>query len=358
MNEFYDFIGMTEPNNMLQQDIMMFEHQQSFPQNIQNTFGLPNINQSMMNMTKENCGMYNSTEGFVRGNMFPQLFDPYKKQQIKNFTPRNEKERMMLEIQQLDFAMKDINLYLDVNPNNTCMIRKFNEYLMRKNRLVQDYETRFGPITLTIPNSSLEKTPWSWLETKSPWKRMWVYEKKLQYPVNIKKKDLRMAKLMLEQYGGGQSELAATLRYLNQRWTMPDEKGRTLLSDIATEEMAHIEIVAAIINQLTEGATIEELKAAGFDTVYAGHGMDLFPTDANGYLFNVAYFAAVGDPVSNLYEDMAAEQKARAVYENLIDLATDPDVIEPLQFLRQREIVHFTRFKELAEEYEKKGYRK
>ena len=171
MNEFYDFIGMTEPNNMLQQDIMMFEHQQSFPQNIQNTFGLPNINQSMMNMTKENCGMYNSTEGFVRGNMFPQLFDPYKKQQIKNFTPRNEKERMMLEIQQLDFTMKDINLYLDVNPNNTCMIRKFNEYLMRKNRLVQDYETRFGPITLTIPNSSLEKTPWSWLETKSPWKR-------------------------------------------------------------------------------------------------------------------------------------------------------------------------------------------
>jgi len=187
---------------------------------------------------------------------------------------------------------------------------------------------------------------------------MWAYEKKLQYPVNIKKKDLRMAKLMLEQYGGGQSELAATLRYLNQRWTMPDEKGRTLLTDIATEEMAHIEIVAAIINQLTEGATIEEMKAAGFDTVYAGRGMDLFPTDANGYLFNVAYFAAVGDPVSNLYEDMAAEQKARAVYENLIDLATDPDVIEPLQFLRQREIVHFTRFKELAEEYEKKGYAK
>ncbi len=185
---------------------------------------------------------------------------------------------------------------------------------------------------------------------------MWAYEKKLEYPVDIKKRDLRMAKLMLEQYGGGQSELAATLRYLNQRYTMPDEKGKTLLSDIATEEMAHIEIIATILKQLTKGATIEELKKAGFDTVYAGHGMDLFPTDANGYIFNCAYFAAVGDPVADLYEDMAAEEKARAVYENLIDLATDPDVIAPLQFLRQREIVHFTRFKELCEEYERKGY--
>ena len=175
MNEFYDFMDMNAfpqamPNDMFQQNMMM-EHQQSFPQNIQNTFGLPNINQQLMNMTDGNCGMYNSNEGFIRGNMFPNLFDPYKKQQLKNFNPRNEKERMMLDIQRLDFAMKDINLYLDVHPNDTCMIQKFNEYLMKKNRLLQDYETKFGPITLTVPNNSLEGTPWTWLETKSPWKR-------------------------------------------------------------------------------------------------------------------------------------------------------------------------------------------
>ena len=175
MNEFYEFMNIDAfsnamPNNMFEQN-MMNEHQQAFPQNIQNTFGLSNFNQQLMNTKDGNCGMFNSEEGFKRGNMFPELFDPYKKHQLKNFNPRNEKERMMLEIQKLDFAMKDINLYLDVYPNDMCMIRKFNEYLMKKNRLVQDYETKFGPITLTMPNNSLEGTPWAWLETKSPWKR-------------------------------------------------------------------------------------------------------------------------------------------------------------------------------------------
>lgn len=117
-------------------------------------------------------------------------------------------------------------------------------------------------------------------------------------------------------------------------------------------------MISTIIYQLMKGATIEELKAAGLDPHYAEHGMDLYPTDPNGVPFTVAYFSAVGDPVANLSEDMAAEQKARAVYENLINLATDPDVIKPLQFLRQREIVHFTRFKELYDEYKKKGYDK
>lgn len=187
---------------------------------------------------------------------------------------------------------------------------------------------------------------------------MWAYEKKLQYPVNIKKRDLKMAKVMLSQYGGANSELAAALRYLNQRYTMPDEKGKTLLSDIGTEELAHIEIICTIIYQLMKGATKEELEAAGLSGHYSEHGMDLYPTDPNGVPFTVAYFSSVGDPIANLYEDMAAEEKARAVYENLINLATDPDVIEPLQFLRQREIVHFTRFKELCEEYERKGYGK
>ena len=185
---------------------------------------------------------------------------------------------------------------------------------------------------------------------------MWLYQKRLQYPVNIKKKDVRLAKYLVTQYGGSNGELAAALRYLNQRYSMPDNRGKALLTDIGTEELAHIEIISTMIYQLTKDATLEELKEAGMDTHYAEHAKALYPTDANGVPFTVAYFAATGDPLADLYEDMAAEQKARAVYENLIDLTTDPDVIAPLLWLRQREIVHFNRFKELAEYYKAKGY--
>lgn len=187
-------------------------------------------------------------------------------------------------------------------------------------------------------------------------KVMWKYEKMLQYPINIKKKDLRMAKYLVTQYGGSNGELAAAWRYLNQRYTMPDEKGKALLTDIGTEELAHVEMISAMIYQLTKGATMDELRAAGLDTNYAEHGTSLYPTDVNGVPFTVAYFAATGDPVADLSEDMAAEQKARAVYENLINLTNDMDVIGPLLYLRQREIIHFNRFKELYDEYKKKGY--
>lgn len=182
---------------------------------------------------------------------------------------------------------------------------------------------------------------------------MFSYNKKLQYPVNIKKKDLRMAKYLVTQYGGSNGELAAALRYLNQRYTMPDDKGKALLTDIGTEELAHIEIISAMIYQLMKDASMEELREAGLDSHYAEHSKALYPTDANGVPFTVTYFATTGDPLADISEDMAAEQKARAVYENLIDLTTDPDVIGPLLWLRQREIVHFNRFKELFEHYEK-----
>lgn len=180
---------------------------------------------------------------------------------------------------------------------------------------------------------------------------MWIYEKRLQFPVNIKRPDPRMAKLIITQYGGPDGELSAALRYLNQRYTMPDERGRMLLTDIGTEEMAHVEIVCAMVSQLMEGASLEQIKAAGMDCHYAQRGMDLFPTDSLGNAFTVKYFGAVGDPIADLAEDMAAEEKARAVYENLIDLASDPDVIAPLLWLREREIVHFQMFKELRDYY-------
>lgn len=187
---------------------------------------------------------------------------------------------------------------------------------------------------------------------------MFSYQKRLQYPVNITKKDLRMAKYLITQYGGSNGELAAALRYLNQRYTMPDNRGKALLTDIGTEELAHIEMISTMIYQLMKDATMEEIKAAGLDVHYAEHNRALYPTDANGMPFTVTYFATTGDPIADLQEDMAAEQKARAVYENLIDLTTDPDVIAPLLWLRQREVVHFARFKELHDAYLSEGITK
>lgn len=184
---------------------------------------------------------------------------------------------------------------------------------------------------------------------------MWKYEKRLQYPINIQKKDLQMAKYLVTQYGGSNGEMAAALRYLNQRYTMPDERGKALLTDIGTEELAHIEMICTMIYQLTKDATVEELKAVGLGGHYSEHNKALYPVNADGVPFTVTYFAATGDPIADLYEDMAAEQKARAVYENLITMTNDPDVIGPLLWLRQREVVHFNRFKELYEYYKSIG---
>ena len=179
---------------------------------------------------------------------------------------------------------------------------------------------------------------------------MWKYEKKLQFPVNIKNKNVEMAKYIITQNGGYAGELGATLRYLNQRYTMPDDKGKAILSDIATEEMAHLEIISAMVYQLLDGATPEELKKAGLGSQYTEHKNAVFPQNANGIPFTAAYFAVTGDPLTDLAEDMAAEQKARTVYENLMDLTEDEDILAPLSFLREREVVHYERFKALYEE--------
>lgn len=185
---------------------------------------------------------------------------------------------------------------------------------------------------------------------------MFKYVKILEYPINIKKKDLRMAKYIVTQYGGPNGELGAALRYLNQRYNMPDDKGKALLTDIGTEELGHVEMICTMLYQLTKGASLNELKEAGLDSNYTEHGMGIFPTDSNGIQFTTTYFATTGDPLADISEDMAAEQKARAIYENLLNLTDDPDLIGPLLFLRQREIIHFERFKELYKEYKKKGY--
>lgn len=186
---------------------------------------------------------------------------------------------------------------------------------------------------------------------------MWLYDKKLQYPINIRHKDLKMAKNIISQFGGSNGELAASLRYLTQRYTMPDELGKALLTDIGTEELAHMEMISAMVHQLTKGATIEEIKKEGLMEYYTEHGVSLYPTDANGVPFSVTYFAVTGDPIADIAEDMAAEQKARAIYEHLMNLTNNPEILAPLSFLRQREIVHFERFNELYNKYKKKYYK-
>lgn len=183
---------------------------------------------------------------------------------------------------------------------------------------------------------------------------MWKYEKKLEYPVNINKRDLHMAKCLFALYGGPDSELSAGMEYLTQRYSMPDERGFALLTDIGTEEMAHWEILATMIHQLIKGATPSELKEAGMSGYYAQHGEADYPVDAIGVPWTASYIQATGDYRADLETDMAAEQRARATYEHLINLTTDADVIAPLSFLRQREVVHYQRFKELRDYYMQK----
>ena len=176
---------------------------------------------------------------------------------------------------------------------------------------------------------------------------MWTYNKMLQYPINIKNPNAKLAKFIISQYGGPDGELAASLRYLSQRFAMPSQIAKATLNDIGTEELAHLEMVGTLVHQLTEGVCPEELKKAGLGPYYTDHGVDVYPQSAAGVPFTAAYLACKGDIIANLQEDLAAEQKARATYEKLIDLCRDePDVVDPLRYLREREIVHFQRFGE------------
>ena len=175
---------------------------------------------------------------------------------------------------------------------------------------------------------------------------MWIYEKKLQFPVNIKSNDLMMAKLLFTQYGGPDSELSASQTYLAQRYTMPTPETKALLNDIGTEELAHWEMLGAMIYQLTKNASPEEMKAAGLGDYYAVRGKGVFQQSPSGEAWNSGYIQVLDDPIANLTNDMASEQKARAAYERLMNMTKEKDILDPLSRLRQREIVHFQRFGE------------
>lgn len=183
---------------------------------------------------------------------------------------------------------------------------------------------------------------------------MFKYDKKLPYPINIKRKDIKLAKYIITQYGGYAGELGAALRYFSQKFTMPTDEGRALLNDIATEEFGHAEMICVMVHQLLAGASKEELEKAGLTGQYVEHGLGIYPVDVNGIPFDAKTFASTGDAVVDLAEDMAAEEKARIVYEHLIDISNDEDVIDVLLYLRQREIVHYNMFKKLYEKYKKK----
>ena len=175
---------------------------------------------------------------------------------------------------------------------------------------------------------------------------MWMYEKKLQFPVNIKNPNPKLAMAIITQLGGPDGELGAALRYLNQRYTMPYDQVIGILTDIGTEELAHMEMIATIVYQLTRNISMEEIKASGFDSYFVDHTTGIYPVSAAGIPFTTAYLAVKGDPIADLTESMAAEQKARVTYDNILNLADDPDVLNPIKFLREREIVHFQRFGE------------
>lgn len=175
---------------------------------------------------------------------------------------------------------------------------------------------------------------------------MWTYERRLQYPVKITKCDPKIAQIIISQYGGPDGEMGASMRYLSQRYSCKNRKVAGLMTDIATEEISHLEIVAAIVHQLTKDLTPEQIAASGFDKYYVDHTLGIWPQAAGGIPFNACEFQSKGDPVTDLVEDMAAEQKARTTYDNILRLVKDPEVCDPIRFLREREVVHFQRFGE------------
>ena len=175
---------------------------------------------------------------------------------------------------------------------------------------------------------------------------MWEYLKQLEYPIRIRKPDARAAKIILSQYGGPNGELGASLRYLSQKHAMPDRRVAGLLNDIGTEELAHLEMIGTIVRQLTRNLTIEQIKEGGFDAYFTDHTTGIWPANASGVPWSAGMIQSLGDPLADLAEDMGAEQKARVTYDNILKLIDDPDVCDPIRFLREREIVHFQRFGE------------
>lgn len=178
---------------------------------------------------------------------------------------------------------------------------------------------------------------------------MFVYEKRLQYPIKIEKPNPKLASIIISQYGGPDGELGASLRYLSQRYSMPNPRLKALLTDIGTEELGHLEMIGTLVHQLTRNLKDSQLQDSAFAPYFVDHTTSVYPTSASGFPWSAASMAVKGDPITDLSEDMAAEQKARTTYDNILLLSDDPDVSNVIKFLREREVVHFQRFGEAME---------
>ena len=185
---------------------------------------------------------------------------------------------------------------------------------------------------------------------------MWNYEKRLQFPVKIKTPDAKTAQIIMSQYGGPDGEISASLRYLSQRYAMPNGELAGLLTDVGTEELAHMEMVGAIVHQLTRNLTENQIEEQGFSAYYTDHALGIWPQSAGGIPNNALTYASKGNTISDLNEDLAAEQKARATYDNILKLIDNPDVIAPIRFLREREVVHYQRFGEALDRFQNGDY--
>ncbi len=187
---------------------------------------------------------------------------------------------------------------------------------------------------------------------------MFVYEKKLQYPIKVKNPNPKLASIIISQYGGPDGELGASLRYLSQRYSMPCDVARGLLTDVGTEELGHLEMIGTLVYQLTRNLTEEQIRTAGFDAYFVDHTTGVYPVAASGFPWSAASIAVKGDTIADLTEDLAAEQKARATYDNILRFSDDPDVTDVIRFLREREVVHYQRFGEVIEKVKEQLDRK
>lgn len=252
-------------------------------------------------------------------------------------------------INEISFAVDDTKLFLDTHPWDQNALLFFNECSEKRNEALREYASAYGPLTIDTA-TACESDYWSWINEPCMAGRrllnMWNYEKRLQYPVRITQTNPRLAQVIISQFGGPDGELGASMRYLSQRYTMPYKEVTGILTDIGTEELAHLEIVCAIVHQLTRNLSPEEIEHSGFAPYYVDHTLALWPQSAGGVPWSATTFQSKGDPITDLHEDLSAEQKARTTYDNILRLIKDPEVCDPIRFLREREIVHYQRFGE------------
>ena len=259
------------------------------------------------------------------------------------------KDKLFACITATSFVLDDLRLFLDTHPTDQAALEYWKRMDRIRNEAVEEYTKCYGPMNSYMVDS---ENKWEWVRDPWPWEArcwcMWSYERRLQHPVNITQCNPKLAQVIISQFGGPDGELAASMRYISQMYSMSttNRKVAGLLLDIGTEELGHMEMIGAIVHQLTRDLSPQQIVESGFDKYYVDHTLGLYHVAASGTPFTASYYQSKGDPITDLIEDMAAEQKARTTYDNILRLVHDQEVCDPIRFLREREIVHFQRFGE------------